>query len=240
LLSFHGQTLSLQGGDLMNKKVPISVFSILLVTIFLSSCISPTFALTEFYEYQPVSGTTIIDIPDVTPENGIKISFGHYDKTSDHGARDEIAIYLWTEAHDYVLVGFYSDTSEGVDYIETVTRPLPTDIKQLKWWQLNVFGYRKTAIACWTVPLEIPAINWFGAFTTPAVTIPPGCLIIKGYDEPIFETRTMSFGPSGFTAVNERKYYEANGCFICPQWRFWGATTGATRVTQQSWAITGP
>jgi hypothetical protein len=230
----------------MNKKIPISIFSMLLVTIFLSSCITPTFAVTEFYEYSPIVGETVIDIPGVTPDNGIRIAFAHFDRTSDHGARDNIGIYLWTYVpfygeYQYVLVGYFSDTSEGVDYCETLVRPLPTEIKRLKWWQLNVFGCRKTAFACWTVPLEIPELTWFGGvFTTPPVTIPPGCLMLKGYGEPVFETTTMSFGPSGFTSVNEIKSYEANGCFICPQWSFWGSTTGDTNVRQQSWTITGP
>jgi hypothetical protein len=229
----------------MKKKVLI-VALILLVSIFLGSCISLTFALTEFYEHISVMGITVIDIPGVTPENGIQFTFHHFDRTSDHGVRDNIRIQMWTYmpasgTYQYFPVAFYTDTSEGIDFYETIVQTVP--IQQLKRWQLNVFRFRNTAIGCWTVPLEIPETTYFedtpNEFTTPALTIPPGCLIIKGYGEPIFETRTATFG-KGFTAELEIESYEANGCFICPKWRFWGSTTGYTTVLQQSMQFTGP
>jgi hypothetical protein len=226
----------------VNRKVLVIAVALLAAAISASS-IAQAFAETIFVEHSPVDGLTVIDIPGVTPEEGIKITFAHYDRKSDHGARDNIGVYLWTFipglGFGYLMVAWYSDTAEGVSYNEALMQPWPVWIEQLKGWQLNIGRFGRTAFALWTVPLEVPEINWFGVFTTPAVTIPPGCLILRGYGDLKTETFIMP-SPSGLVAVGEAEVYDANGCFACPTWRYWGATTGTTSLGAVSWTTTGP
>lgn len=231
----------------MKRNLVFGPFSVVfLIVVFSATLVTPAFAETTFIEHATVVGQTVIDIPGVTPENGVKITFARYDKTSDHGARDHIGIYLWTYLplygeYRYFMVAWYSDTAEGVNYSETLLRPMPTDIKQLKRWQLNVWGRGRRAMALWTVPLEVPEITWFGgAFTTPAITIPPGCLILKGYNGVKTGETAPYTTPSGFTISSEYTGYDAKGCFFCLGWRHFGPTTGITTVREQTFTATKP
>jgi len=211
----------------MNKKVLAIVVALLAVVVSASS-IGSAFAETKWIEHATVSGGTRFDVPG--EDFKVQINFAHFD-WGDHGARDNVIIYYVTPSDwpmpyaNYALsVGAYSDTDEGADYLEGVVTGLPTVVETIGRWQLQVYKIGKTAIAVWTVPLEIPELYWpLLGRTSPAITIPPGCLILKGYGCPEPGSSTAFR-----LAVTWTKGYDAYGFLACPRERYWGRVGGYT------------
>ena len=72
------------------------------------------------------------------------------------------------------------------------------------------------------IPEETWVIPGGPTFVTPAVTIPPGCLILKGYGDVNTGTEIMGPFPSGWMINNEWTGYDSCATFICPAWHYCG------------------
>jgi len=202
----------------------------LLLTVIISTVyVAPAFAvdIEPWTEHANVVGETVVAIPGGADQ--VKIIFAHYD-WGDHGVRDDFQIYylrtLPTGAVVPMIIGWYSDTCSGVEYIEVMMEGMPCKVVKLKPWQLQVGRIGKIAIAWWTIPLEVPELTWTGGGTTPAVTIPPGALVLKGYGEEITGYEAPRKLPTNIKRSAVYTGYNANAFLACPKWHYFGPVGG--------------
>jgi hypothetical protein len=211
----------------MNRKILVMAMALIACT-FSATTISPAFATAITYtEHGSVVGEGIqIDVPGFTPATGVRFSFAHFDR-GNHGIRDNLGIYLWAPNFPggarWTMTTWISDTDEGAAYIGELMAGSNVKITQLKPWQLQVCMIGKTAIAYWTTPLEAPAVPAFGM---PAITIPPGCIVLKGYGDLRTGGSTAYYAFSGFTFSTVWSGYSAEGFFVCPKWHYCGPIGG--------------
>lgn len=218
----------------MNKKIILS-FVVLLSAVTLISSVVPALAEVIWTEHATVVGETIINVAGKTPADGVRITFAHFDG-GNHGVRDNLALYIYVPIPTpngpvtrQVIVAWYSDTVEGVEWNSAIMANTETLVQQLKPCQLQVYKLGKTAIAIWTVTLEVPPLQVLG-IETPAVKIPPGMLIIRG-DGDISPGSTIGQTlPSGYILSATFDVQNANGLLLVPKWIYLGATTGTTTV----------
>jgi hypothetical protein len=214
-----------------NRKI-LFVTTSLIVVLFASSYFSPASALLTYTEHMNAVGEGIkVVIPGITPESGVQLSFAHYDGGT-HGVRDNIALYVYAPNYPngprMAMAAWFSDTDQGVAYIGELMSGTNVKIGQLKPWQIQVCRIGKIAMAYWTTPLEAPAVPAYGM---PAITVPPGCIVLKGYGD----VTSGTIGPnnyawSGFTFSVAWSGHSAEGYFACPQWDYYGSITGTATL----------
>lgn len=205
------------------------LLALFLMALVLTMSIAPTFAadIEPWTEHANVVGETVVNIPGGV--NQVRIVFAHYD-WGDHGVRDAIQIYyvqtLPSGVQVAMIIGWYSDTCLGVNYAKAMMEGMPCKVEKLKPWQLQVGRVCKTAIALWTVPLEIPELIWTGGGKTPAVKIPPGALVLNGYGEKITGIELPRKLPTNIERTAVFSGYNAKAFLVCPEWRYCGSVGG--------------
>ena len=222
----------------MNKKGRIfgPVLAGFLAVVVLATCITPVFAVTYTEHASVVGKTGVFNLPggfyQTSPTADpipipVEITVAHYDE-GDHGVRDNIMVYfVRPPSTQYpsgyrVHVAWYSDTAESSElnaaimYNPAQSKPFPTLIDTLKPWQLQICKIGKTVIAWWTVPLVVPSQIWSGnPVPTPPITIPSGCLILRGYGD----SQSSSVPGTGRYTSVWTESYDACGFLMCPSWR---------------------
>jgi hypothetical protein len=213
-----------------SRLIPGLVLALLLTVLISTAYIAPAFAvepIEPWTEHANVVGETVINIPGGADQ--VKIIFAHYD-CGDHGVRDDLQIYyvkiLPTGVVAPMIIGWYSDTCLGVDFIEVMMEGMPCKVEKLKPWQLQMLRICKIAIAWWTVPLEIPELTWTGGGKTPPVTIPPGALVLKGCGEEITGVELPRKLPTNIKKSAVFTGYNAKAFLTCPEWRYCGPVGG--------------
>jgi hypothetical protein len=184
----------------MNKKILTSLATITVIMVF-STTINSVFAVTEIYEHQYGGGDAFIDVPG---KPKIEITMyrvsGHFGRVSD---RLLISVESQSNPGKYIPVRGWEDNPERAVFSGG-------DTVVVKSWQITVFSIGKTAIAIWTIPLEVPA-----TVDTPAFTIHPGLLIVKGSGDKVVD----QFVIPGFLTVDINESYDATeGKLISPGW----------------------
>ena len=211
----------------MNRKILVMAMALIACT-FSATIVSPAFAEIKYTEHGSVVGEGIqIDVPGFTPATGVRFSFAHFDEGT-HGIRDNLGIYLWAPDFPggarWTMTAWISDTDEGAAYIGELMAGGIVKIIQLKPNELQVRGTGdKNAIARWSVPLEVPAVPAFGM---PAIIIPPGHITLKGYGDLRTGGSTATYAFSGFTFSTVWSGHNAEGFFVCPEWKYCGPTAG--------------
>lgn len=174
--------------------------------------------------------------PDWDPDAPIimEIRFAHYD-WGDHGSRDSMYIVIQRPppALTFMIpVAWYTDTAQSAqlyraimtNYNKDPPEPMPNVIPVLKPWQIRICKIGKTVILRWTVPLVIEEQTWYPMpppfdeipFKQPAVTIPPGYVVLRGCGEP----SSGGEPPAGYGYSSVYlKEYDACGFLCCPEWR---------------------
>jgi hypothetical protein len=191
-----------------------TVMAVFLAVIVLAGSVAPALAAdTTYVDHCNAGVGVIIDVPGHPKVDFIAF---HYD-WGDFGVRDAIGLWVAPEGIPgyFLPAAEYSDTAKSADWNKILFAGLPTVVNKVKSCQIQVCRIGKTVIVSWTVPLVAPAENW-GFGTTPAVTIPPGCLVLHGYDGP--QTGTLTIG----TTTQDYTFFWAHATLWCPRWHYWG------------------
>jgi len=197
-----------------------TVLALFLAAIVSGACVAPAFAIT-YYDHVSAGGETVIDIAG---HPKMQILVFHFDG-GDHGVGDAMFLFLWLETptgYAYVPVAVMTDNPPGAAYAKDVCAGLPAEyyVQLVKRWQFQVFRICKIVLAYWTVPI-----------VTPFVTVPPACLLFKGYDGVLTDiTTVMGPLPSGYTLTLVWTGFAAHATFVCPSWHYWGPVGDITTV----------
>jgi hypothetical protein len=110
----------------------------------------------------------------------------------------------------------YTDSWRAYKLEKNNVLPPTAVIKLVKPWQIQVCRMHKTVIVRWTIPLIAPATP-----ITPAVIVPPGCLVLRGYGDAIPFTFPVDPG-TGWTFTYDVTNYMAHETLFCPGWHYCG------------------
>ena len=207
----------------MNEKIMMSITLILTIIVF-STSISSVFAVTEIYEHQYAGGVAnSIQVPD-----GPKINFVMYRMTGDFGRvsdRIHIAVATQSDPENFVVVKGWEDNPDRKAFSDLLGFGESVLVTPL---QMQVITFRKTTIAFWTIPLEVPATD-----DTQAFTVPPGLLILTGSGEKI----AYPYEIPGILLANFNANYAANGKLYCRGWRGIDITGEVNTDTDWYWTL---
>jgi hypothetical protein len=197
--------------------------AMILVVIVLAACIAPVFATSPYTDHASTVGRVTIDVPG-HPKIGI--TFAHFDH-GDHGAGNSIAVYEpFPPPYNMMIVAWIRNTESQANWAAELVSGMPAVTPQVRSCQLQVNRIGKIATVMWTFPIVVPEETWVGptgTYVTPAVTIPPGCLILRGYGSVKTSTEIMGPFKSGWTLTSDGTGYDACATFICPSWHYCGS-----------------
>jgi hypothetical protein len=129
----------------------------------------------------------------------------------------------------FKFVAAYEDNPARFAFSQEVSKGGLTSINLVGKYQIQIVRICKTVLVCWTVPLIMPATQTspLGP-ATPAVTLPPGCLVFQGYgDLKSFPPSGQNFPISGWSATSETTGYDAKATLFCSGWHYWGPVAQA-------------
>lgn len=202
----------------MKRRIVLgAVLALFLSVVVLAACVAPAFAVTPHIEHLKAQGTSIIDVSGQTK---ILIQGQYWEKGDFYaGSADRIAFYVSTgdSARPFKQVASYEDNPTRMAFSQDVDQGGINQFHLVKRDQIQIFIVCKTVFVYWTVPLVALATT-----TTPAVTLPPGCLVLRGYGDFKSIVRESSY-PSGWSYRFETSGYDAKATLFCPGWHYWGA-----------------
>lgn len=234
----------------MNRKALVIAVALLAVVI-LAASVNTALAETVYTDHEYAGGNSIIDVPGQTIIR--LIISGRMEGDYYSGKADRIQINVHTGQFNAAGLPVFKQVAA---YEDNPTRNafsvgLSTGQVQnlVKPWQIQIVRICKTCIVYWTVPLVAPATD--GPNPTPAVTLPPGFLVLRGYGEAhSMYIPPTSIGTTGWKVeINNPSYYNATATLFCPGWRYCGpvaedyvgAITHNPRVvTDRTWTWTHP
>jgi hypothetical protein len=221
---------------IVNRKILI-IAMIVMAAVMLAASINMAFATTTYYDYMSAGGSVVVDVPGQTP---VLVYLWHGVGSYYSGTADRIMLVVLSTG----LVAGYENNparhafsaSIGTGYPEFLVKP----------WQIGIFRIGKTSVAYWTVPLVVPASDGH-----PAVTIPPGVLVLQGQGDLLYESvPTTPIGTLGWSYAVDYYYWDATVTLFCPGWHFFGSVGAATTwgpfglapqsFKFQAWTWTGP
>ena len=189
------------------------------------------FAISTNEEHVDIGGVSIIDVPG---HPNIMITASHMDRSNFYsGSAVRIMLFVSTAPSGigppFKFVVAYENNPERYAFSQQVGGSIQL-LNLVNKDQIQVLGKDKTALVYWTVPMAAPATttNPFGA-ATPAVTIPPGWLLLQGYGDTQSNAQSTTY-PSLWTWNYQTTVYNAKSTFICPDWQYFGpvAETGTS------------
>ncbi len=203
----------------MNRKI-IVIFLVLMATAILASSISSAFAVTTYTDHEHAGATCVIDVPGKTMIR--LIAYGQMYGDYYSGKADRIQILVYTGSGWRYVVG-YEDVPErsafsaglGLGTVENVVEPGQIQVLRV--------GESTTVMVHWNIPLVCPATD-----TTPAVTLPPGKLVVVGFGEA--KPVTVSNAPIGTTGWKYSivaTYHSATATLFCEGWDYKWLPVGA-------------
>lgn len=202
----------------------LTTLTLLLVAAIAVLNVAPTSAVT-YTDHQNAYGTVVLNIDD-HPQ--ILIDSYHIDYSTTFGTGDVIRIWYNT-TQGYLPVAVITDIPERVSFFEELYGILPTSIQLVDTSAITLLRevHSKTLLAVWATTLQVPEEHWgpTGALVTPALTIPPGLLIFKGYGGVITGSSTTIANPLLGQTWNQTitwTGYYAHATLFCPAWHFFG------------------
>jgi len=216
----------------MKKRVLLATFtSVALLVIVSTTCFSPVLANSTYTDYTYLGSAFNIALPG---QPAIHFNVLHFYK-GDHAIGDALELYtiLWGP------VAIYADNPEILNWWKAAFAGLPTVYKLVGALQLQVCKIDKTIFAYWTVPINAPSETWYGQYTSPAVSLPPSFVWIKGYGNGGTDSVTQTL-PSGWTWTENSDYYEASFTFVCPQLKYVAQGQGAPSFVMMDTIISSP
>ena len=204
----------------MNRKILLLVIA--LIATMIGSSVNMAYASTVYTEYIRVGGACVINIPDKPLIRLVAYGQMYSDFYSGNNHVDDIRISIWTGTAWKRVAGYVdnptrSEFSDGLGTGTVEYAVEPGKIQVLRDEENNI------NMVHWNIPLECPATT-----ATPAVTIPPGKLVLQGSGE----LKTISYsnvpiGTTGWQYSFTGSYYYATAKFFCVDWKCKWVPVGA-------------
>jgi hypothetical protein len=204
----------------LNFGITMTAF---LAVIVSTSCFTPALASTTYVDYM-YYGRAIIEPPGQPKMQIVPIHFYQ----GDHGTGDALYLFVGSGPSGQVLMGpvvIYTDNLGISNWLKSAFAGLPTVVTLVKDCRIQGCRSGNTLFAYWTVPIVAPSENWYNTLQTPAVTLPPSCMLLIGYGSANTDSSTSTW-PSGWTWAENDVYFDACATFVCPQWKY--VTHGAS------------
>jgi hypothetical protein len=207
----------------MKRKILLTTI-ILMATTMLAASLNIAFATTTYVDYEHAGAVCIINVPGHTPWIRLNV-FGQMKGNYYQGCADRFMIYVRTGGTDaaptFAPVAGYEDVPARSAF--SASLGLPTVEHVVKPWQIGIFRIGKTAIVYWTVPLKVPV----APLSTSVVTLPPGMLILEGYDDKLaYSIGPVPIGTTGWNVQYSFHVYPANAKLFCPGWHCYNEPVG--------------
>jgi hypothetical protein len=208
----------------VNRK--ILLFEISFIAILLVGNVYMALATTVYTEYESAGAACVIDVPDKPLIRLVAYGQMYGDYYSGNNHADRIQILVWTGTGWRYVAGYEDNPTRsefsdglGLGTFEYVVKP--GQIQVLRDQENNI------NMVHWNIPLECPATD-----TTPAVTLPPGKLVLQGFGE--LKTSgpysNLPIGTTGWTYSVVGHYYSATASFFCEDWDCKWVTVGEGRT----------
>jgi hypothetical protein len=204
------------------KKAVLGIFVTLVALAMFAANINTAFASTTNVDYERAGASCII----VVPESGtwIRLSIGGQMYGNYYsGKADRIQIYVRTGGPDsaptWKSVSAYEDNPTRCAF--SAGLGVASEVEHLvKPWQIGVYKLCDTVVVYWAIPLVCLASD--APNPTPAVTIPPGIIMFKGYGDIVSPAAVgpLNFGTAGWTIAYSQHYYYATATFFCQDWNY--------------------
>ncbi len=191
-----------------------TVLALSLAFVFSAACFAPAFAQVSYHDHASALGHTFINIANHQPQ--IQLVVVHFDG-GDHGVGDYLEMdtlqSIPGHGNVWVPVAIITDSPSIAAFNKDfLYKGLPNanNILLVKHCELQVYRIGKTVLAYWTIPV-----------ISPVVTLPPGCLLFKGYG--CAQTDQLVFHmPNGVTLTVDSVALAAHATFVCPVWKYCG------------------
>jgi hypothetical protein len=179
--------------------------------------ITPT---TTYTEEVNAAANCIIDISGQTMVRLQNYGQMYSDYYSGRGERIQIQVHTGLFSGGLPVfknVAAYEDNPTRSDFSKSqIAIGLSENLVNPDQIQVSREGKSKTVMVEWNVPLVCPATT-----NTPAVTIPPGTLMIEGYGDPVsINYLPTSIGPNDWKYSIVGSYYNAHATFFCQDWDY--------------------
>jgi hypothetical protein len=201
----------------MNKRLFLGTILTLFLAVIVSTAnVFPVLASVTYYDHANGGGRTIIDIADHQPR--FQIYVAHYDG-GDNGVGDYLEVDLWQYVPQlgkfvWKVVAIVTDSPSiaafNKDFVYAGLPGVPVTVLLVKHCQLQVYRIGRFVFAYWTEPIA-----------TPGITLPPGCLLLRGYGDAQTVHQVFSL-PNGVTITVDAETLKAHATLVCPEWKHCG------------------
>ena len=200
----------------MRKINSITISMLCFALIVSGTLLAPASAALTYCDYASTSGYATINLPDHQP--AITVAVVHYDR-GDNGAADYLEVDTYSQNMKMLVpVAIVTDSPKTAAFLrDFVYKGLPVsqNIILVDSWDLQVFRVGRIVIAYWSEPIiGITQV-------TPPVTLPPGCLLFRGYGNAESNNRVWNL-PNGVTLSMDSMVFDAHANLICPTWDYCG------------------
>jgi len=213
----------------MNKKIAGTVIAFLITIIFTSS-FGIAFAAITQHDYERAGGNCVIDVAGKPLFRLVaygQIVGDYYSGRADRLMVQELISGTWT------TVVAYEDNAYRSEFSVSLGSANPEYVVKPGWIQILRDEDSKILMVHWNKPLVCPATGGL-----PAVTIPPGILVITGAGDlklattPNYPT-PVKFGPNGWYYTIYAHYYSGTASFFCEDWDCKWVSVGAAYTGSQ-------
>ncbi len=233
----------------MNRKVLLIVLAL---AVALLATPYTVFAETVYTEHDYAVGNSVIDVPGRTMIR--LIAYGQVYGDFYRGRAERIQITVHTGQFDsaglpvFKNAAGYEDNPIRSDFSKyQVAIGISENLVEPGQIQVIRVGKSNTVMVHWNVPLVCPATG--GSNPTPAVTLPPGKLVLEGDDEEhSYNVPLTSIGPNNWKYSVVGSYHHAKATLFCEGWDYkwlpvaeqFVGTTMQPRSTEMTWTWVHP
>jgi len=236
----------------MNKAVLVMATALLAVAM-LAVSVNTALAVTIYTDHEYAGANCVIDVPGHTMMRLAVYGQMYGDYYNGRAERIQIQVHTgqFTPAGLPVFknVAAYEDNpTRSAFSLQQIALGLAENLVEPGQIQVLRVGESNTVMVHWNVPLVCPATG--SPNPTPAVTLPPGKLVVRGYGEAISgSTPPTSIGPNNWQYSIVLTYYLASATLFCEGWdykwlpvaqQFAGTTMEPRSVTDILWTWTHP
>lgn len=191
----------------------------------IGSTFNVALATTVQTDYEFAGAACIINIPDKPLVRIIAYGqmYGDYYSGNNHADRIQIQVLTTDGTNTWKYIAGYEDNPTRSAFSDSLG--LGTIENTVEYGQIQVLRDEDNNINMvhWNIPLVCPATD-----NTPAVTIPPGKLVLQGYGDLRTNTpqNNIPIGTTGWTYSLTGHYYYSNAKFFCVNWDCKWVTVG--------------
>ena len=233
----------------MKRKIAVIVVAFMAVAMLIVSA-NTVFAETVYTEHDYAVANCVIDVPGHIMMRLTVWGQMYGDFYSGRAERLQILVHTGQFSGTPPLpvfraVAAYEDNPTRSDFSKyNISLGLSENLVKPGQIQVLRVGKSNTVMVHWNIQLVCPATS-----TTPAVTLPPGKLVLEGDDEAhSFSIPTTSIGPNLWKYAAVGTYYHAKASLFCEGWDYkwlpvaeqFVGTSMETRSSEQIWTWTHP